>query len=192
MGTDGTTSPKLTLKHTFSLIKSQHHIKGRRILEQGKICSSFSNRIDFNCLAACNSGKSEDTSSSADTSSSDNGSDTTDTNNNTDTNDTNTSADDCSQAADFVACATCFAQQNPTGSAAYNNAIQTNCVCANECIVECEAACDDINAMDQTCNDCVNTTGADQQSACFQDFAAECGASQDCVTYSQQVQTCPQ
>ena len=155
--------------------------------------SKFLQLIAILCFfTACNSDKSTDTSST-DTSSSDNSSDNNNNNDNTDTDtDDATPSEDCTQAGDFVACATCFAQQNPNGASTYNTAVQDNCVCANECIVECEAACEDPNAMDQTCNTCVNTVGADQQSQCFQGFASDCGASQDCATYSQQLASCPQ
>ena len=92
-------------------------------------------------------------------------------------------------------CFECFANENPTGYNAYATAVIGNCYCGTECGEECTDFCasgaDGSVQPSTECGTCFNTVTADQNSACIQGFSAECQADANCVSFANDVNTCP-
>ena len=146
---------------------------------------------------------SEDTTGGADNNTdmggTDNNTDNGTTDNNTDMGGTDNNTDiggsgggnstDCTQAGSNDACINCFIQADPAGFQAYNTAITTNCLCANECQDSCTSECGGQQG-DGSCQTCLDGLG--QDSACGQGFSASCQADQACLSLVMNLQSCPQ
>ena len=93
-------------------------------------------------------------------------------------------------------CFECFANENASGYTAYANAVIGSCYCGTECEEDCTDFCassGDGSVQPSTeCGTCFNTVTADQNSACIQDFSTACQADADCVSFANDVNTCPQ
>lgn len=102
---------------------------------------------------------------------------------------------DCSSLASGQECFECFANENTSGYNAYANALITNCYCGTECGTDCTDFCasnDGTVSPSADCSSCVQTVTGDQASECISGFSAACNADPQCVTFANEVATCPQ
>jgi|GEM_PF-5200814 len=101
----------------------------------------------------------------------------------------------CADMSTFDECFQCFYDENPTGYMAYANAIIGNCYCGTECEESCTDFCasEDGSVQPSTeCETCVGGVTQDQSSACVAGFQTECSGDPACVSFVNDVNTCPQ
>ena len=102
----------------------------------------------------------------------------------------------CADLATFDECANCFAQENATGYSAYATSLITYCYCGVECGESCTDFCasggDGSVQPSADCNTCTGEVTASQDSQCITDFGAACQADANCMSFVNDINTCPQ
>lgn len=87
-------------------------------------------------------------------------------------------------------CPNCFCEQDPTGCDAYIQVVLDTIYCGQQCGATCSTFCStmDPTQIDFTCDNCAlgNMNQADIDA-----FSNQCSASSACVSFANQIATCP-